>query len=587
MSKEIWSGLGAESPNSRSFEATIASKRIGAKLGAAQLAALQRCTAVRFGPVFGGMNPPKQPILILWGQPPFLKNIALERQNITMEHKNSITMQALIDALEQESLLVDFSCPRQFYSHTFTYLSYSSADVEENTLFICKGAAFKAQYLQEAAGKGSAAYLAETKFPQVDLPYIQVTDIRRAMAVVSALFYGRAWQAMKVVGITGTKGKTTTTYFMKNILDQFCGKRTAVLSTIEVYTGVEDHDAHLTTPEAPDLHKHFAQVRQSGIPYMTMEVSSQAYKMHRVDGVEFDVGMFLNIGEDHIGPLEHEDFQDYLNCKLQLMSHCKTAVINKNADYFAEAFQAAQGGGAKVITYGTDSSCTYWVDEIEKTPTGFSFVIHGEGFQTPFAITMAGRFNVENALAAFAAAKALGIDDGSIAEGFAANQVRGRMNLFEKDGVTVIVDYAHNYLSFSKLYESLKLDYPGRRIVVVFGCPGGHAYLRRRDIGTLSGKYADYIYLTAEDPQFEDVTEICREIAAYIEPFHTPYEIIPDRTQAVEKAIRTAKEGDVILLAAKGEEVYQKVRGEYVYFESDIAITKRCLAGQQAEQETK
>lgn len=494
-----------------------------------------------------------------------------------MTNKNHITMQALIDALESEGLLADFCCPREFYPHNFTYLSYNSADVEENTLFICKGATFKAKYLQEAAEKGVRAYLSETKFPEVDLPYVQVKDIRKAMSVVSILFYGKAFEALKVVGITGTKGKTTTTYFVKNILDQFCGKRTAVLSTIEVYTGVENHDAHLTTPESPDLQKHFSQTRESGIPYLTMEVSSQAYKMHRVYGMEFDVGMFLNIGEDHIGPLEHEDFQDYLNCKLQLMGHCRKAVINKNADHFGEALQAAQEHGAQVFTYGTDSSCTYWVTDIEKQETGFSFVVHGQGYEKTFAITMAGRFNVENAIAAFTVAKALGVDDSSIAKGLVASQVRGRMNLYEKDGVTVIVDYAHNYLSFSKLYESLKLDYPGRRIVAVFGCPGGHAFLRRRDIGTLSGQYADYIYLTAEDPQFEDVTEICKEIASYIEPYHTPYEIIPDRTQAVEKAIRTAKEGDVILLAAKGEEVYQKVRGEYVYFESDIAVTKRCL----------
>ena len=149
------------------------------------------------------------------------------------------------------------------------------------------------------------------------------------------------------------------------------------------------------------------------------------------------------------------------------------------------------------------------------------------------------------------------------------------MNL--KDGVTVIVDYAHNYLSFSKLYESIKADYPGRRVVVVVGCPGGKNYIRRRDIGKLSGMYADYMYLTAEDPQFEDVRKICEDIASYLEPYKTPYEIIEDRAEAVEKALMTAKKGDVIILAAKGEEVYQKVEGKYVPYESDLAIAKRCM----------
>ena len=172
----------------------------------------------------------------------------------------------------------------------------------------------------------------------------------------------------------------------------------------------------------------------------------------------------------------------------------------------------------------------------------------------------------------------MGVDDESIREGLLKNEVQGRMNLFEKDGITVLVDYAHNYLSFKKLYESLKADYPGRRIVVVVGCPGGKAYLRRRDIGTLSGENADYLYLTAEDPQFEDVREICEEIASFVKPYNKPYEIIEDRAQAVEKAILTAQPGDVIVLAAKGEEVYQKVRGEYVYYESDLAIAKRFLS---------
>lgn len=495
-----------------------------------------------------------------------------------MKVENKISIHQMVDALEKEGLLVDFSCPTREYDHPFTYLSYNSADVQENTLFICKGVSFKAAYLQDAASKGACAYLAESKYEGIDLPYVQVNDIRKAMSLVSILFYGQAYESMKVIGLTGTKGKTTTTYFIKNILDNFYGQRTGVLSTVEVYTGEEDHDAHLTTPESPDLQKYFAQARNSGLPALTMEVSSQAYKMNRVYGMDFNVGLFLNIGEDHIGPLEHADVEDYLNCKLQAMKHCKTAVINKNTDHFDRVYEAAKGHAEQIILFGTDDTCDYWISDIKKEAVGFTFLIHGQdGYCKQFAISMAGRFNVENALAAFCAAKALGVDDESIAKGMVANEVRGRMNLFEKEGLTVIVDYAHNYLSFSKLYESLKADYPGRRIVVVVGCPGGKAYLRRRDIGTLSGQYADYVYLTAEDPQFEDVGEICRDIASFLEPYHTPYEIIEDRTAAVEKSILTAKEGDVIILAAKGEEVYQKVCGQYVEYESDLAIAKRCL----------
>jgi len=491
---------------------------------------------------------------------------------------NKISFRVMVEALQQDGLLSEVHCPQELYDHDFTYLSYNSADVQENTFFICKGVAFKEQYLQDALSKGAGAYIAQSKYENTDAPCIIVNDIRKAMSLVSILFYGQAYKALKTVGLTGTKGKTTTTYFVKNILDQYCGKRSGVLSTIEVYTGVEDHDAHLTTPESPDLQKHFAQCRESDIPYLTMEVSSQAYKMQRVYGMDFDVGLFLNIGVDHIGPLEHEDEADYLNCKLQLMKHCKTAIINRNSDHFEEIYDTAKAHAERVITFGTEANCDYWVTDIQKESLGFSFVIHGkDGYEKKFAISMAGRFNVENALAAFCAAKALGVDDESIAKGLYRSEVRGRMNLFEKDGISVIVDYAHNYLSFSKLYESLKADYPGRRIVVVVGCPGGKNYLRRRDIGQLSGQYADYMYLTAEDPGFENVTDICKEIASYLEPYGTPYEIIEDRAAAVEKSILQAQKGDVIILAAKGEEVYQKVCGKYEPYESDLAITKRCL----------
>lgn len=504
---------------------------------------------------------------------------------------DSITIKQLAKILQKEGLLTDCFCPPEQQEHEFTNLSYSSAQVQPNTFFICKGAAFKEQYLLDAIERGAGAYLAEQRYTDA-VPCLIVNDIRKAMSLASVAFYHQPYRNFRLIGLTGTKGKTTTTYFMKNILDCFCknhpelfaASKSAVLSTVEVDTGIEHHEAHLTTPESPDLQRYFAQTRDSGLPFLTMEVSSQAYKLNRVYSVEYDIGMFLNIGEDHIGPLEHTDFEDYFSCKLQLMEHCKTAVINRDMDHAQRVLERAKAHAQRVITFGgmahadlEDEDC--WIlREIQKEEQGFTFVTTHGLQQDSWKIRMAGRFNVENAMAAIASAKALGVDDESIREGLLKNEVQGRMNLFEKDGITVLVDYAHNYLSFKKLYESLKADYPGRRIVVVVGCPGGKAYLRRRDIGTLSGENADYLYLTAEDPQFEDVREICEEIASFVKPYHTPYEIIEDRAQAVEKAIVTAQPGDVIVLAAKGEEVYQKVRGEYVYYESDLAIAKRLLS---------
>lgn len=505
---------------------------------------------------------------------------------------DSISIKQAVELLEQDGLLVGYDCPPQLLEHRFSHLSYSSADVTPDTFFICKGAAFKEEYLRDAIAKGAGVYLAQSLYEGVDCPHILVSDIRKAMSLVSIAFYQKAYRNFRVVGLTGTKGKTTTTYFMKNILDAFCrrnpqlcaAQKSAVLSTVEVDTGIEHHEAHLTTPESPDLQRYFAQTRDSGLPFLTMEVSSQAYKLSRVYGMDFDIGMFLNIGEDHIGPLEHTDFEDYFSCKLQLMEHCRTAIVNREMDHAQRVLEHARAHAQRVLTFGKletadldDDDC--WIlRDIQKEEQGFTFTTSHGLAQNSWRIRMAGRFNVENALAAILAAKALGVDDQSIREGLLQNEVQGRMNLFEKDGVTVLVDYAHNFLSFQKLYESLKADYPGQRIVVVVGCPGGKAQLRRRDIGTLSGQNADYLYLTAEDPQFEDVRSICEEIASFVKPYGTPYEIIEDRAQAVEKAITTAQKGDVIVLAAKGEEVYQKVRGEYVYYESDLAIAKRLLS---------
>ena len=505
---------------------------------------------------------------------------------------DSISIKQAVELLEQDGLLVGYDCPPQLLEHRFSHLSYSSADVTPDTFFICKGAAFKEEYLRDAIAKGAGVYLAQSLYEGVDCPHILVSDIRKAMSLVSIAFYQKAYRNFRVVGLTGTKGKTTTTYFMKNILDAFCrrnpqlcaAQKSAVLSTVEVDTGIEHHEAHLTTPESPDLQRYFAQTRDSGLPFLTMEVSSQAYKLSRVYGMDFDIGMFLNIGEDHIGPLEHTDFEDYFSCKLQLMEHCRTAIVNREMDHAQRVLEHARAHAQRVLTFGRletadldDDDC--WIlRDIQKEEQGFTFTTSHGLAQDSWRIRMAGRFNVENALAAILAAKALGVDDQSIREGLLQNEGQGRMNLFEKDGVTVLVDYAHNFLSFQKLYESLKADYPGQRIVVVVGCPGGKAQLRRRDIGTLSGQNADYLYLTAEDPQFEDVRSICEEIASFVKPYGTPYEIIEDRAQAVEKAITTAQKGDVIVLAAKGEEVYQKVRGEYVYYESDLAIAKRLLS---------
>ncbi len=454
--------------------------------------------------------------------------------------------------------------------------SFDSREALAGCLFICKGQAFKESFLDSAINNGAVAYISEVDYGK-EIPAIIVSDIRKAMAISSMIVYNYPHNSLKTIGLTGTKGKTTTSYFIHNILNKHYNKKTGLLSSVAVCVGEREYEAHLTTPESPELQKLLAEMVAYDQKAVTMEVSSQAYLMNRVDGMTFDYGVFLNVGEDHIGPLEHVDFEDYLSCKLKFVENCKTMVINADTDYFDRIKAVADKHCENVITFGDKGSADYIISNVQKLQLGFEFELTYKGITEEYEITMPGRFNIENSVAAIIISKQIGASYEDIILGLKETKVMGRMNLFEGKDITIIVDYAHNYVSFKKLYESVKLDYPNRRVTVLFGCPGGKAHLRRRDIGMLSGEYADYIYITAEDPQYEEVLNICEDIANFVKPYNKPYEIIEDRETAVRKAIAEAKAGDVLLLTGKGEEFYQKVRGEYVYYASDFELAKECL----------
>lgn len=483
-----------------------------------------------------------------------------------------ITIEKVIKILDNKKILKEHNCNN---NTQIEFISYDSRNIKPNTMFFCKGEHYKTEYLEQAIKNGATVYVSEEKY-DVDSEHIIVSDIQKAMAIIAAEFYEYSFKDLETIGITGTKGKTTVTCFIQNILDEYANKKTAIISTINTYTGTTDELSQLTTPEALELHRLFYEAKKNDCQYLTMEVSSQGYKKDRVYGVEFKNGIFLNIGEDHISAREHPNFEDYLHCKIQLVKNSKRVILNKNTDYFNAIYSECKG--KEVITYGTDESADYYYTNVQKTNLGFKFdaVSKTDNYKQNFEINIPGRFNIENALVAITLAKKLGVDDKSIKNGLLKTVVKGRMNVFEKDGVTIIVDYAHNKLSYTKLYESLKLDYPNRRIVSLGGCVGGKAFNRREEFGTIVGGNSDYVYLTSVDPQFEDPEDICKDIALYINN-KNKYEIIPDRKTAVEKAILNAKPGDVLVLVGKGEEEYQKVNGVSQKYESDLAIVKRML----------
>lgn len=475
--------------------------------------------------------------------------------------------------LEENNLLIECKTEGENISN----LSYDSREVCENTLFFCKGNKFKEEYLKNASDLGATCFVSENNFG-FSKDYFLVKDIRSAMALIASEFYNHAYKDLETIAITGTKGKTTVSYFIKNILDEYINKKSAIITTVEVFTGKRSEEAHLTTPEALLLHKLFNEVKESNLKYLTMEVTSQAYKTKRVEGVKFSHGMFLNISEDHISAEEHSDFADYLNCKLELIRNCSDMVINKDMECFELVKNECVKNSVSYVTYGKDDLADYFYYGEFKNKNGFSFTVENKSknFKEGFAIAMPGRFNIENAVAAIAMMVELGIDIECIKRGLLKTEVMGRMNVFEKDGVTVIVDYAHNKLSFTKLYESVKLDYPDKFIISVGGAPGGKAYKRRKDFAEIVCSNSDYVILTAEDPQFEKVEDICNEIIKFM-PKNCKYKIIPDRLTAVEEALNNRKEGDLILLLAKSEEEYQKVNGNFMKYESDLKITKRIL----------
>lgn len=483
-----------------------------------------------------------------------------------------ITVEKVIKILENEKLIKIKECDN---NTQIEFISYDSRSIKPNTMFFCKGEHYKPEYLDQAISKGATIYISEEKY-DVDLQYIIVSDIQKAMAVIALEFYDYPFRDLETIGITGTKGKTTVSCFIKNILDEYTNSKTALISTIKYYTGTTDELAHNTTPEAIELERLFNETKQNGIKYLTMEVSSQGYKRDRVYGVEFKNAIFLNIGEDHISNAEHPNFEDYLQCKIQLVKNSRRIVINKNTDYFDVIFSECKG--KEVITYGTDDTADYYYENVEKTESGFKFdaVSKVDNYRQNFEINILGRFNIENALAAITILKKIGIDDESIKRGLLKTSVNGRMNIFEKNGITVIVDYAHNALSYKTLYESIKLDFPNRRIVSVGGSHGSKSYNRRKAFAEFVAGNSDYVYLTALDPQDEKVEDICKDIMLYIED-KEKCETIPDRKTAVETAIQNAKPGDVVVLVGKGEEDYQKVHGGLEKYESDIAIAKRML----------
>ena len=457
-------------------------------------------------------------------------------------------------------------------------ITNDSREVIEGSLFFAiKGFSNDGtQYIPTAIEKGAKVILVDDKFDlksveiPADVTFVVVPDARYAMAICSCNFYDNPSRKLKLIGVTGTKGKTTTTYMMKEML-QKQGYKTGLIGTIAIYSGdrkIEDSDR--TTPESIKLQKILAQMVDDGCQLVVMEVSSQSLKLHRVAGCEFYAGLFTNFSEDHISPKEHPDMEDYFNSKLELMKMCKYGFINADDLQVSKVPKLLPDKDIK--TYGIDNQCDLLAKDITITNSYVDFKVKIGERNERIKVGIPGRFSVYNSLAAISVAMKLGCNAENIKESLLDVRVPGRSELVNNSKeLTIMIDYAHSPESLENILNAVK-SYTRGRVISVFGCGGDRDSAKRPKMGEISGKIADFTIITSDNPRTEDPEKIVSQIEEGIKKTNGKYVCIVDRVEAIKYAIDMASKKDLILLAGKGHEPYQEINGVKHPFDERIIV---------------
>lgn len=459
----------------------------------------------------------------------------------------------------------EYECVTGTLEREISDIVYDSRKVKKDCLFVCiEGAVSDGhQYAQSAVLGGASVLLVqkEVQLPeQCDVTVLRVADTRYAMAALSAAFFQHPAREMKIIGITGTKGKTTTTYLIKSILEQ-TGRKVGLIGTIEIIIGDRHIPADHTTPESYLVQKYFRQMADEGCDIVVMEVSSQGLMLHRTQGFVFDYGIFTNIEPDHISPAEHKDFADYLHCKSLLFRQCRVGIVNMDDAHYE---QILEGHTCKVQTFGIDSPADLRAQNLEfiKKPGELlvSFEVKGE-MNFPVEISTPGRFSVYNALTAIAVCRCFGVGEEEIRQALRSAKVKGRIEMVKvSEEFTLVIDYAHNAMALESLLSTLRAYHP-HRLVCLFGCGGDRARARRFEMGEVSGKMADLTIITSDNPRTEEPQAIIEDIKTGIAKTEGAYVEIIDRKEAIAYAIKHGEPGDIIVLAGKGHEDYQEIQG--------------------------
>lgn len=459
---------------------------------------------------------------------------------------------------------LEYTCIQGSPDAEITGIENDSRKINPGSLFFCiRGAVVDGHtYAGDVAAKGARAILVEepVQVPE-HVTVIQVKDTRYAMALVAAAWYGYPAERLKVIGITGTKGKTTTTYMIKSILES-AGHKVGLIGTIETIIGEEHIPSSNTTPESVKIQEYFARMLEEGCDCAVMEVSSQGLMLHRTAGIPFEIGIFTNIQPDHIGPAEHKSFEDYMHCKGLLFKQCRVGIMNGDDEHLDEILK---GHTCKVETFGLSEKAELRAEKLQliQNPGYLGIAYHVTGLlDLDVEIDIPGKFSVYNSLAAIAVCRHFKVSDSDIQIALKKAKVKGRIEMVKvSDEFTLMIDYAHNAMSLESLLTTLK-EYHPKRLVCLFGCGGNRSKARRFEMAEVSGKLADFTIITSDNPRFEKPEDILDDIETGIKKTDGKYIKIADRKEAIRYAIHHGEPGDVIILAGKGHEDYQEIKGK-------------------------
>ena len=458
---------------------------------------------------------------------------------------------------------LEYTCLQGEVHIDITELVNDSRKVGRGSVFVCISGAVKDghEFVSEVIDKGAIAVIVEKEVVAPEgITVIKVADTRLALAYMSAAYFDYPAEKLITIGITGTKGKTTTTYMMKSILEN-TGKKVGLIGTIETIIGDEVIPSNNTTPESFIIQQYFAKMVEAGCDCVVMEASSQGLMLHRMAGFTFDYGIFTNLSPDHIGGAEHKDFEDYLRCKSKLFKQCKVGLINMDDSHAQEILK---GHTCRVETFGFSKDADVRAANVELVQQpgylGISYRVEGL-MNMEVKMNVPGKFNVYNSLSAIALCRHFGVSTEEISEALHSVNVKGRVELVPvSDRYTLMIDYAHNAMSLESLLTTLK-EYHPKRLVCLFGCGGNRDRSRRFEMGEVSSRLADLTVVTSDNPRFEEPQDIINDIIEGVKRGPGQYVEIIDRKEAIKYCMEHSKEGDVIVLAGKGHEDYQEIKG--------------------------